>query len=116
MSKLTFNSNYPGFGEFVLGGMTIGVSNMYQNSRPGETRETQLETVREMLETGKSAKTAVFTNCNGESEIRLKNDIFYLGGGQFGPTFGGHVNIRVSYSENKVEIDKFLNFLLAQEE
>lgn len=111
---LKFEDSY-GIKYLKSGGFSISVSNLYQNSYPGETKQTQTDKIIRMLN-GEKDLSVMYTNCNGESEFRITNDDkFVLRGGEYGPTFGDIVKIEVSYSENKIEIDKFLKFMMQNE-
>lgn len=96
----------------------ILVNSFYNNSFKGETAETQYERVRGFLEGKPSKRSAWFSNCNGSSwfNINFEKDLFTLEGGEFGPTFGGDVNVKCSYSKNKEVIDRFMRFMLPREE
>lgn len=108
-------------GKFIMGNsnggsMEILIYNRFDNGFEGETRETQLNRIHNMLN-GKNDR-AIFSNCNGTSEFRINFDLdtFLLNGGSFGPSFGSHCSIKCSYSKNKLEINKFLNFMLINDD
>ena len=99
-------------GYLHVGPVKIFVTNEYSHSYPGQTHQTQLDCIHEMITTGSCSQYATFDNLNGVSSFRIQNDQFYLEGGTTGPAFGSSVEFTVSYTENKSELDKFLNFML----
>jgi len=94
--------------------MWIHVSNEYINGHENETEEDQKERIEKYLLGEGSDKTILLSNDCNESEINIdfEKDIFYLSGGEPGPSFGFESGLTCSYSENKEEIDKFLHYLL----
>ena len=96
----------------------IHVSNEYINGHEDETEEEQLERIKNYLLGKGSDKTILLSNDCNESELNInfEKDIFYLSGGEPGPSFGFESGLTCSYSENKEEIDKFLHYLLNYDE
>jgi hypothetical protein len=111
MASLKFVRQGSHDGIFKSGGIKIYVTNTYNNNVGGETEEMQADKVRRLL-AGERGLRAVYSNRNGESDVSIYGDFFELGGGEYGPTFGHRISIRVSYSENKAAIDAFLAFML----
>ena len=98
--------------------MWIHVSNEYINGHEDETEEEQNERIKKYLLGEGSDKTILLSNDCNESEINIdfEKDIFYLSGGEPGSSFGFECGFTCSYTENKEEIDKFLHYLLNDEE
>jgi hypothetical protein len=85
----------------------LSVSAYYSESYEGETAETQRDRAQRLLN-GEQGLTCTYSNCNGESEFGIKDNMFWLGGGAYADnSFGTTVSLTCSYLDNKEQVDKF---------
>lgn len=104
--------NESGSGKLTSDNFSITVWNIYENSYPGETYETQCDKINRLL-AGERDLTATFSNYNGESQFTIDSEgTFSLTGGRADPPFGSSMSILCDYESNKEELDKFMRYML----
>jgi hypothetical protein len=74
----------------------------------------QFSAIRKML----NADPASCTFCcrNGQSKAWLQDKIFYIVGGEFGPSFGSQITFAIDFDAWQDQIRAFLHFLLEAEQ
>ncbi len=101
-------------GKIAIRNKSCSASMIVSNEIDGQYRkitEKQRNTIRGMLE-GRAGLCFFCFQDSSMSEIKIKDNMLTISGGEYSLMFGRYTTLQVDYPANKAEVDKFLNFLL----